>query len=610
MHWKTRERSRQQAESVALCPTNYKDLVQAIANRWLQEKAAAVRRRSPSPVPVGLPQEGCLHLQLSNLEDEEPLPTVDTELIAPQVISPSSPPSANPATPPLPASATFLPSRTSASPSAQSGIISLPPAVEAYLASQTQLHLPPAPDDRVTKGWGILHQFFINKLNPSDAFEALKLLNCNDALDAEWALVWKRIKSIGIEEGINDEQEIQALQTLLDTHDPVYNSAISCDDELHCLLEWRDPVAVRPDLEELSIGQKWFGMLDRILSIHDKHLEEYAQIQIELAKMKPIRTESNNYEGQEDDHEVSLSHDKDEVRNILDIVDDYTDAQLDWEQKDLLSYFNLTLRQSELWDKYGVYHVCCLVGQEASIIRRITEDVAAGVAPESLLYIRATSLSSRNYPFTTYLALINGLIYREKQQYSFYRDTTKDGLRVEEKLLAKKKHPVPVLLQRSNIPMPVNKHIVAWNRNAIYKRPVYIPGNTTRVVLEVPVYGYEENREVKIIAGPQGENILKYVVKAKGPGGKLPSQILDEWNIAYNICSYGFTMPHTCNKLLMIARGPEEHVGHLGCCLYVNMENQIVLQFYAEEIVCDKEPVAQLNLYRMKHTECIWPSME
>ncbi|KAE9406180.1 hypothetical protein BT96DRAFT_934424 [Gymnopus androsaceus JB14] len=38
---------------------------------------------------------------------------------------------------------------------------------------------------------------------------------------------------------------------------------------------------------------------------------------------------------------------------------------------------------------------------------------------------------------------------------------------------------------------------------------------TTRGVLEVPVYGYEENREVKITAGPNGENLLEYVVKAK-----------------------------------------------------------------------------------------------
>ncbi|KAE9391278.1 hypothetical protein BT96DRAFT_1001497 [Gymnopus androsaceus JB14] len=417
-HWRTGERSRQQAESVALRPANYKDPVQAIANRWLQEKAAAVRRRSPSPVPVRSPsgRTPAFAILLVHL----------------------SPPSADPATPPSPASATLLPSRTSAPPSAQS---------EAYLASQTQLHLPPAPDNRVTKGWGILHQFFINKLNPSDAFEALKSLNCDDALDAEWASVWKRIESIGIGEGINDEQEIQALQTLLDTHDPVYDSAISCDDELGGI--------------QLMLEKSWTNSLlaevDRYAGSHSGHTRQAL---------------GGN------DHEDYLSHDDDEVRDILDIVDDYTDAQLDWEQKDLLNYFNLTLRQSELWDKYGVYHVRCFVGRETSIIERITKDVAAGVAPRSLrgafpsfrdggLYVRATSLSPRNYPLATYLALIEGFIYP--------REAT-DGLRVEEKLLAKKKHPVPVFSQRSKIPIPVHKRIVGWNSNAAYKQQVFQPG--------------------------------------------------------------------------------------------------------------------------------------
>lgn len=368
---------------------------------------------------------------------DDPALTID-----PQLISPSSP-SAAPTTPPPP-------SRTSVPPSAQSSAPVLPPAVEAYLSSQTQVHalieaervikgwevleqyhkghletgpasqqlellhrndaldvewaavfkrimetepgdsneaeliqqlisarraafprhadsnagnLLPAPDDRITKGWGILHQFFHNRLNSHDALEALKSLNSNDTLDAQWAELWKRIELISIGEGINDEQEIKAVKALLDGHDPVYDSAISSDDELyawyiltHCLLEWRDPAHARKELDELSVGQKWIGMLDRILATQDKHSEEYAQIRIEVAKMRPIH---NSYD--EHDHEDYLSHDDDEVRDILDIVDDYTDAQLDWEQKDLLNYFNLTLRQSELWDKYGVYHVRCFV---------------------------------------------------------------------------------------------------------------------------------------------------------------------------------------------------------------------------------------------------------
>jgi len=146
---------------------------------------------------------------------------------------------------------------------------------------------------------------------------------------------------------------------------------------------------------------------------------------------------------------------------------------------------------------------------------------------------------------------------------------------------------------------PIPEH---WITNPLLRR------HNPRGVLEVPVYGYEENREVKITAGPNGENLLEYVVKAKGPGGKLPSQVLDEWNIAYDVCSYGFNTPHTCNKLLMIARGPEDHVGRLGRRLYVNVELEIVLQFvrlvalgtnkYEEEILCDEAPVAvsQVNL--------------
>ena len=182
-------------------------------------------------------------------------------------------------------------------------------------------------------------------------------------MDAQWAEVGNRIESIGIGEGINDEQEIKAVEALLDGHDPVYDSAISSDDKLyawyiliHCLLEWRDLAHARKELEELSVGQKWIGTLDRILATQDKHSEEYAQIRIELAKMRPIHNDFDEH-----NHEDYLSHNNDEVCDTLDIVDDYVDAQLEWEQKDLLNYLNLTLCQSELWDKYRVYHVCCLV---------------------------------------------------------------------------------------------------------------------------------------------------------------------------------------------------------------------------------------------------------
>ena len=132
--------------------------------------------------------------------------------------------------------------------------------------------------------------------------------------------------------------------------------------------------------------------------------------------------------------------------------------------------------------------MCFQVGQETSIIERITKDVAAGVAPRSLrgafpsfsdgrLYVCATSLLSCNYPLAMYLALIEGFIYSEKQQYAFYRDTNKDGLRVEKKLLAKGKHPIPVFLQRSKIPIPVHKRIVGWNNNnAVYKQQLFQPG--------------------------------------------------------------------------------------------------------------------------------------
>lgn len=140
---------------------------------------------------------------------------------------------------------------------------------------------------------------------------------------------------------------------------------------------------------------------------------------------------------------------------------------------------------------------------------------------------------------------------------------------------------------------PVPEH---WVTNPLLRR--YNP----RGILEVPLYGYDENREVRISADSDGENILEYAVKAKGPGGKLPPEILTESSVDSSVCSYGLTMPHTCNKLLMIGRGSNDHVGRLARRLYVNSEQKMVVQFvklvksdtnkYTEEIINDLPPVA------------------
>ncbi|KAE9387253.1 hypothetical protein BT96DRAFT_948514, partial [Gymnopus androsaceus JB14] len=321
------------------------------------------------------------------------------------------------------------------------------------------------------------------------AFEGLKSLHRDDALDAEWAEMWQRIQAIHP----GDECEFQAIQAILVAHDPTTNSASTSSTEYeawqivaHCLLKWRNHDVARRELEDMSAGRKWFAMLDRILAAQENvHSEAFTQIRIDLTKMKPgtFHDDDEDDEDNESNNEGHALHDDNEALDVLDIVDSYVDDELDQEQKDLLNYFNLTLRQTEIWDKYGVYHVRCFVGRETSIIERITNDVAAGRAPKSLrgafpswrdggLYVRATSLSPRNHPLAAYFALIEGFIYPLKQSFAYYRDTTKDGLRAEEKLLAKGKHAVPVISQSSKLIMPIHKRIVAWNRDLTYKQSI------------------------------------------------------------------------------------------------------------------------------------------
>ncbi|KAE9394146.1 hypothetical protein BT96DRAFT_998771 [Gymnopus androsaceus JB14] len=212
-------------------------------------------------------------------------------------------------------------------------------------------------------------------------------------------------------------------------------------------------------------------MLDCILAAQENiHSEAFSQIRIDLAKMKPgtFHDDDKDDKDNETNKEGHALHNDNEALDVLDIVDSYVNDELDQEQKDLLNYFNLTLRQTEIWDK-------CTI-RETSIIERITNNVAAGRAPKSLhgafpswsdgrLYAPMTSLSPLNHPLAAYFALIEGFIYPLKQSFAYYRDTTKDGLRAKEKLLAKGKHAVPVISQSLKVIMSIHKRIVAWNRD-------------------------------------------------------------------------------------------------------------------------------------------------
>lgn len=447
-NWRIGEQKRQTAQSVSLRSANYIDPVQAIANRWLEEKAAAVQQRqsdipSCSPSPVGLRHKCPFRLTIDDLLNEEPPSTIDPQLIRSSSASPlprtSSPAFAGPSS---------EPPRTSLPSPAQSSAPAIPPAVEAYLASNIQVLPPlelervikgwdvlqkyqkgdletgpaskelemlnrndsydvewaelfkrimetetddvkeaesiqnviiarrpasevaialPAPDERPIRGWGILYEFWHNTIDLDKAFEGLKSLHRDDALDAEWAEMWQRIQAIHPE----DECEFQAIQAILVAHDPTTNSASTSSTEYeawqivaHCLLKWRNQDVARRELEDMSAGRKWFAMLDRIQAAQENvHSEAFTQIRIDLAKMKPgtFHDDDKDDEDNESNNEGHALHDDNEALDILDIVDSYVDDELDQEQKDLLNYFNLTLRQTEIWDKYGVYHVRCFV---------------------------------------------------------------------------------------------------------------------------------------------------------------------------------------------------------------------------------------------------------